>query len=136
MNKRQLLLKIKLRDGSNIEFTLLIPDRDQWSDADEAAWELKHDGGAPNTDCQPSFAEANKVKYGPFEASDCKTSLTESANGNNLDYVFQIQVNAIGSPTFQYDHDYTITCTYNREKVGLQASFLPQHSVTETGTGK
>ena len=76
------------------------------------------------------------MKYGPFEASVCKTSLTESANGNNLDYVFQIQVNAIGSPTFQYDHDYTITCTYNREKAGLQASFLPQHSVTETGTGK
>ena len=76
------------------------------------------------------------MKYGAFSADDCKDSLTENANGLTLDYEFKIQVSASDNPTFQYDHDYTITCTYNKEKQGLQASFLPQHSITETGTGK
>ena len=99
-------------------------------------WELKHSGSS-NTDCQPSFTSvAGKVKYGAFSADVCKNSLTENADGITLDYKFKIEVSASGSPTFQYDHDYTITCTYNREKQGLQASFLPQHSITETGTSK
>ena len=128
---------INCGDGSAIEFTLVIPDFDRWSDADAAIWELKHSGLAPNTDCQPSFTSvADKVKYGAFSADVCKNSLTENADGITLDYVFRIQVSASGSPTFQYDHDYTITCTYNREKQGLQASFLPQHTITETGTSK
>ena len=128
---------INCGDGSDIEFTLVIPDFDKWSDADAATWELKHSGLAPNTDCQPSFTSvAGKVKYGAFSADVCMNSLTENADGITLDYEFRIEVSASGSPTFQYDHDYTITCTYNREKQGLQASFLPQHSITETGTGK
>lgn len=125
---------INCGDGSNIEFTLVIPDIDQWDDGDKATWELKH-GGASKAACQPSFtSEAGKVKYGAFSADDCKTSLTENVDGLTLDYEFNIEVSASGSPTLQYDHDYTITCTYNREKQGLQASFLPQHSITETGT--
>ena len=127
---------INCGDGLNIEFTLVIPDINQWDDGDKATWELKH-GGASKAACQPSFtSEANKVKYGPFSADDCKTSLIENVDGITLDYEFKIEVSASGSPTFQYDHEYTITCTYNREKQGLQASFLPQHSITETGTGK
>ena len=76
------------------------------------------------------------MKYGVFSADVCMNSLTENADGITLDYEFKIEVSASGSPTFQYDHDYTITCTYNKEKQGLQASFLPQHSITETGTSK
>lgn len=126
---------IKCENVSSIEFTLDIADHDNWSDADVATWELQH-GGASNPNCQPSFTSpSGKVKYGAFSADECKTSLTENANGLTLDYEFKIQVSAPGNLTFQYDHDYTITCTYNREKQGLQASFLPQHSITGTGTG-
>ena len=127
---------IKCENVSSIEFTLDIADHDNWSNADAATWELQH-GGASNPNCQPSFTSpSGKVKYGAFSADECKTSLTENANGLTLDYEFKIQVSAPGTLTFQYDHDYTITCTYNREKQGLQASFLPQHSITGTGTGK
>ena len=116
--------------------TLVIPDFNLWSDAYAATWELKH-SGAPNTDCQPSIKSvAGKVKYDTFSADECKTSLTENADRITLDHEFKVQVSASGSPTFPYDHEYTITCTYIGEKQGLQASFLPQHSVTETGTGK
>ena len=115
---------------------LVIPDFNLWSDAYAATWELKH-SGAPNTDCQPSITSvAGKVKYDTFSADECKTSLTEDADRITLDHEFKIQVSASGSPTFPYDHEYKITCTYIGEKQGLQASFLPQHSVTKTGTGK
>ena len=115
---------------------LVIPDFNLWSDAYAATWELKH-SGAPNTDCQPSTTSvAGKVKYDTFSADECKTSLTEDADRITLDHEFKIQVSASGSPTFPYDHEYKITCTYIGEKQGLQASFLPQHSVTKTGTGK
>ena len=115
---------------------LVIPDFNLWSDAYAATWELKH-SGAPNTDCQPSITSvAGKVKYDTFSADECKTSLTEDADRIPLDHEFKIQVSASGSPTFPYDHEYKITCTYIGEKQGLQASFLPQHSVTKTGTGK
>ena len=125
-----------MRKRHRYRVTLVIPDFDMWSDVDAATWELKH-SGTPNTECQPSFTSvAGKVKYGTFSADECKTSLTENADGITLDYEFKIQVSASGSPTFPYDHEYTITCTYIREKQGLQASFLTQHSVTETGTGE
>ena len=79
-----------------------------WSDVDAATWELKH-SGTPNTDCQPSFTSvAGKVKHGMFSADECKTSLTENADGITLDYEFKIQVSASGSPTFPYDHEYTM----------------------------
>ena len=126
---------INCGDSCNIEFTLVIPDHDRRRDSyEQLKWELKH-GGYQDDNCTPSFTDVQgKLKYGPFSGDDCKESLRE--NGDFLEYVFKIEVRASGGATFLYDHDYTITCTYNKENVGLQASFLPQHSVTETGTGK
>ena len=97
-----------MRKRHRYRVTLVIPDFDKWSDADAATWELKH-SGTPNTDCQPSFTSvAGKVKHGTFSADECKTSLTENADGITLDYEFKIQVSASGSPTFPYDHEYTM----------------------------
>ena len=74
-----------MRKRHRYRVTLVIPDFDLWNDADAATWELKH-SGAPNTDCQPSFTSvAGKAKYGTFSADECKTSLTENADGITLD---------------------------------------------------
>lgn len=122
---------LKCGDGSNIEFALIIPDIADWSDADAASWSLK----VGTAGCQPSFTD-DKVKYGPFDGSICHSSLDTQSN-DKIIYTFSVDVTADGSgPTFRLDHSYQILCTYNLQSENLQASFLPQHSVTGSGEGE
>ena len=76
------------------------------------------------------------MKYGPFDGSICHSSLDTQSN-DKIIYTFSVDVTADGSgPTFRLDHSYQILCTYNLQRENLQASFLPQHSVTGSGEGE
>lgn len=121
-------------DGQGIDITLNIPDHAEWSNAEAVIWRLV----GPNADasCQPSFTTVpGKVYYAPFNASTCAQSLEEI--GDNLVYSFVVDAKPPGSDTtHKYDHAYLIQCLYNKEKTGIQASFLPLHSVTASDSGK
>ena len=119
-------------DGTGIAFDLVIPDIDEWASKDASQWRLS----SPSADgtCDPTIG-SDKVSYSSIDGDTCGVV---SEDGDNFIYTFTISVSSTPGPgvTAQYDHDYTITCTYDKEKTGLQASFLPQHSVSDTDQGK
>ena len=108
-----------------------IPDIDECCAGDEAAWALV---GTSDASCRPSFtANAGKVTYGPFDGNVCKEDLTETVT--HLEFLFEIDVKPSGGLSFAYDHHYQVTCQYDKEEQGIQASFKPLHSVLRTGQG-
>ena len=118
-------------DGQGITFVVNIPDGDEWSDtvADRAAWTLV------NSNCQPNSINSGQVAYGPLDGDQCK-SIDVNETSTHLIFVFVINVRPTGGLTYRYDHQYVITCQYNKVDDDLQASFLPLQRVSNTGTGK
>lgn len=81
------------------------------------------------------------MKYATFSVENCADEPGVTADGTNLEYTFSIDVSATagsGGPAivYAYDHLYTVTCYYNREKENLMASFEPRHLLTDDASGK
>ena len=106
---------------------------DQWSDGEEPEW-LLVDSTASGGVCQPaSFATAELVEYGPFDADECAKEITTDEANDILEVVFEVKVDTSGGGiTFQYDHHYEIKCRYSTIDDTLRASFLPLHSVYDS----
>ena len=106
---------------------------DQWIGGEEPEW-LLVDSSASGGVCQPaSFATAELVEYGPFDAAECAKEITTDEANDILEVVFEVKVDTSGGGiTFQYDHHYEIKCRYSTIDDTLRASFLPLHSVYDS----
>ena len=124
-----------------ISFNIDIPDINQWDDGDADdvdAWALN---GKNVPSCKPLFdQQAGQVQYLAFSVEDCANEPTVSADDTKLEYTFSINVAATAGPgppiVYAYDHQYTVTCLYNREKDNLMAMFEPLHSLSDEASGK
>ena len=133
------LQSIDCSDASSISFNIYIPDIDEWEGStDERSWSLN---GVADEACEPTFDYGNLlVSYTNIHVDICHVrDLTTTPD--TFEYEFVISVNAeagstIDPVTFAYDHEYVVTCFYNREKEDLMASFQPRHSLTDSGSGK
>ncbi|KAL9952424.1 hypothetical protein ACROYT_G039679 [Oculina patagonica] len=121
-----------------ISFEIVIPDIAEWDNttANADAWALN--GKTNESSCKPTFDQGNsKVVYAAFDVQKCGDAPTVSADTTQLEYEFEIDVDAVsssGSPvTYQYDHHYTVKCYYDREQQNLMASFEPQHELQDSG---
>ncbi len=137
------LINIDCSSVQAISFAIDIPDIAQWDTAiaaDVDAWALN--GKTDDASCKPFFNQGTGyVEYAAFSVVNCADEPTVSSDGTKLRYTFVIDVAAAAGPTvlpatLQNDHQYTVTCFYDREQTNLQASFEPLHPSTEEGSGK
>ena len=135
------LKDINCSDASSISFSIYIADFDEWVNASrESSWSLNN---VSNATCQPTFDPVTGlVMYSNIDVSICAPGNPAITPDNStFEYEFVISVDAeagstIDPVTYAYDHDYVVTCFYNRVQENLMASFQPLHSLTDTGSGK
>ena len=103
--------------------------------SDASTWQLQTMSG-DGSDCQPINFDGD-VEYGPFDAQECAKEITTDEDDDIMKVVFEVIVNPPDDQvTFQYDHHYRITCQYSTIENGLQASFVPLHSVASEDEGE
>ncbi|XP_078352162.1 ZP domain-containing protein-like isoform X3 [Oculina patagonica] len=133
------LVNIDCASVTAISFDIDIPDIAQWDTAeptDVNAWALN---AKTDASCKPSFNQGTgNVEYAPFSVVTCADA--PEVTSTQVIYSFNINVAAVADPTaspvtYQYDHQYTVRCFYDRENSNLQASFEPLHLLTSADGG-
>ena len=135
------LKDVNCSDASSISFSIYIPDFDVWvNSSKESSWSLNK---VSNATCAPTFdQDTGLVMYSNIDVSTCAPGDPAITPDNStFEYEFVISVDAeagstIDPVTYAYDHDYVVTCFYNRVQENLMASFEPLHSLTDSGSGK
>ena len=135
------LKDVNCSDASSISFSIYIPDFDVWvNSSKESSWSLNK---VSNATCAPTFdQDTGLVMYSNIDVSTCVPGdPAVTPDNSKFEYEFVISVDAeagstIDPVTYAYDHDYVVTCFYNRVQENLMASFQPLHSLTDSGSGK
>ena len=122
---------VNCSDGSDMEIIITgVNDTAEWMGM-ESEWRLND---INDSSCEPTFNHTESTVTYNFNGSTCDPTLE-----NKTDFFvlfFHVSAAPTGNkPVLMYDHEYNITCQYNRNGT-TYSNFLPIHALSDTAAGK